>query len=286
MALHTGRFIALLTAVSCLIFTSCGNDHIDDCGKGDVMLSLYSDVVFKSPSPISDVDDFNFRFVGVDGYATSEYYRYGDVSWPFKWYTGVYKLQAESCTEAEADEGYGCLRYEGTGSAFSVIYGKTTTAQVTCLVANVGVNVVFDDSMFETFSEFRLDVETVVPQLTEEGKVDMEAEMEPRRTLTFDSIEMSGYFSIAEQPTLLRYRLYVKEYAAEEFIDSVAGYFTVSANPAVLKGGDLITLRVKYIGEPVVTPGIKFIVSGERTSVNNSVILNDYLNKDEVVEDE
>ena len=286
MTLHTGRFTALFITVLCLVFTSCGKDHIDDCGKGDVVLSLYSDVVFKSPTPISDVDDFNFRFVGVDGYATSEYYRYGDVSWPFKWYFGVYKLQAESCTIAEADEGYGHIRYEGTGSSFSVMDGKTATAQVTCQVANVNVNVVFDDSMFETFSEFRIEVETVLPAFNEEGKMDLDAEVEVRRTLEFDPINMSGYYSIADQPTLLRYRLYIKEYDAEVFMESNVGYFSDSAQPAVLRGGDLITLRVKYIGDPIVTPGIKFIVSGERTSVNNSVILNDYLNKDEVVEDE
>lgn len=288
MTWHIGRFTALLMTVLCLLFTSCGNDHIDDSGKGDVFLSLYSDVVFKSPVPLSDVDDFNFRFIGVDGYATSDYYRYGDVSWPFKWYFGIYRLQAESCTVAEADQGYGCLRYEGIGNSFSVVDGKTATAQVTCQVANVNVNVVFDDSMFESFSEFRLVVDTVLPSLTEEGDMDMDAEMEVRRTLEFDPINMSGYYSVADQLTVLRYALYIKEYGTEEFQESVSGYFsdTSSGQPAELRGGDLITLRVKYTGAPVVTPGIKFIVAGERTSVNNSVTLNDYLNKDEVVEDE
>ena len=271
MTLYASRISALLLTVLCLVFTSCGNDDIDSRGKGDVMLSLYSDIVFKSPSLISETDDFNFRFLGVDGYATSDYYRYGDVSWPFKWYYGVYKLQAESCTVAQADEGYGCLRYEGIGSAFSVINGKTATTQVTCQVANVNVNVLFDDSMFETFSDFRLTVETVLPVMTDEGEFDLEQDMELRRTLDFDSINMSGYYSLADQPTLLRYTLLLKLDGADEFVEYVVGYFTdnESDDPAVLKGGDLITLRVKYIGDPIVTSGIKFIVSGERTSVNN-----------------
>ena len=288
MTLHIGRFTALLMTVSCILFTSCENGHINNSGKGDVFLSLYSDVVLKSATPISDVDDFNFRFVGVDGYATSEYYRYGDVSWPFKWYYGIYRLQAESCTVAEADEGYGCLRYEGTGSSFSVVNGRTATARVTCQVANVGVNVLFDDSMFETFSDFKLVVETVVPVLDENGDIDLDSEMEVKRTLDFDAINMSGFYSLAEQPTLLRYILSLKLDGAEEFIESVTGYFTDpdAESPAVLAGGDLISLRVKYVGMPVVTPGIKFIVSGNRTSVNNSVNLNDYQSKEDVVEDE
>lgn len=287
MTLHTGRLAALLLMVLSFVFTSCDRKQTDSNGKGEVMLSLYSDIVIKSPTPISDVDDFNFRFVGVDGYATSEYYRYGDVTWPFTWYFGVYKLQAESCTLAEADEDYGCLRYEGISGTFSVVNGRTATAQVVCQVANVNVNVSFDDSMFETFADFRLVVETVIPVLTEEGELDLTVDPEVRRTLEFDTIKMSGYYSLADQPTLLRYSLYVKADGAEEFLESNTGYFTAAdAQPAILRGGDLITLRVKYTGAPVVTSGIKFIVSGDRSSVNNSVTLNDYLGKEEVKEDE
>ena len=287
MTLHTGRLAALLLIVLSFVFTSCDRKQTESNGKGEVMLSLYSDIVIKSPTPISDVDDFNFRFVGVDGYATSEYYRYGDVTWPFTWYFGVYKLQAESCTLAESDEDYGCLRYEGISGTFSVVNGRTATAQVVCQVANVNVNVSFDDSMFETFADFRLVVETVIPVLTEEGELDLTVDPEVRRTLEFDTINLSGYYSLADQPTLLRYSLYIKADGAEEFLESNTGYFTAAdAQPAILRGGDLITLRVKYTGAPVATSGIKFIVSGDRSSVNNSVTLNDYLGKEEVKEDE
>ena len=287
MTLHIGRFTALLLTVLSFVFTSCEVNHTESDGKGEVMLSLYSDIVLKS-APISDVDDYNFRFVGVDGYATSEYYRYGDVAWPFKWYFGVYKLQAESCTVHKADEGYGCLRYEGISSSFSVLNGITATASVTCKIANVKVNVSFDDSMFESFADFKLIVDTVLPALTEEGEFDMTSEPEIRRTLEFDTINMTGFYSLADQPTLLHYTLLVKAEGAEEYVESKIGFFTEgnSDQPAVLRGGDLVTLRVKYTGAPVVTPGIKFIVAGDRTSVSNSVNLNDYVNKDGVVEDE
>lgn len=287
MTLHIGRFTALLLTVLSFVFTSCDSNHTESDGKGEVMLSLYSDIVFKS-TPLSDVDDCNFRFVGVDGYATSEYYRYGDVDWPFKWYFGVYKLQAESCTVHKADEGYGCLRYEGISSSFSVLNGKTATASVTCKIANVKVNVSFDDSMFESFADFKLIVDTVLPALTEEGEIDMTCEPEIRRTLEFDTINMTGFYSLAEQPSLLRYTLLVKAEGAEEYVESKTGYFTEadSDQPVVLRGGDLVTLRVKYTGAPVVTPGIKFIVNGERASISNSVNLNDYVNKEGVEEDE
>ena len=67
MTLHTGRLAALLLTVLSLVFTECNNAHSDSYGKGEVVLSLYSDIVLKSSTPLSDVDDYNFRFVGVDG---------------------------------------------------------------------------------------------------------------------------------------------------------------------------------------------------------------------------
>ena len=288
MTVHTGRLIALFLTALSFVITSCDKGHMESDGKGKVMLSLYSDIVFKSATPLSEVDDFNFRFVGVDGYGTSEYYRYGDVSWPFEWYYGIFRLQAESCTESKADEGYGCLRYEGISESFSVMNGKTATASVICQVANVNVNVAFDDSMFETFADFKLVVDTVIPVLTEDGEFDFSQEGMVRRTLEFDSINMSGYYSLADQPTILRYTLFLKAYGAYEFVESRIGYFTddKTSEPAVLRGGDLVTLNVKYTGEPVITPGIKFIVSGNRTSVNNAISLNDYQNKESVREDE
>ena len=165
--------------------------------------------------------------------------------------------------------------------------GNTATAAVTCSVVNVKVNVAFDDSMFEAFADFKLAVETVLPLVTEDGQLDLNQEVENRRTLEFDTINMSGYYSLADQPTLLRYTLYVKTDGAEEYIESKTGYFSDADNqPVALRGGDLVTLRVKYTGEPIVTSGIKFIVSGDRTSVNNSVSLNDYVNMEGVVEDE
>ena len=286
MTLHTGRLAALLLSVLSLMFTSCDNEYNDSMGKGKVMLSLYSDVVFKSAQPLSDVEDFNFRFVGVGDYATSGYYRFGDVSWPFEWYFGLFRLQAESCTVQEADEGYGKLRYEGISSQFEVVNDRLATASVTCRVANVNVIVQFDDSMFESFGGFRLAVDTVIPELTEEGEPDLASGFTVRRTLDFDAINCSGYYSLPEEPALLRYTLYLKNDGAEEYVESKTGFYVEDSVPAFLNGGDMITLRVSYTGTPIITPGIKFIVSGERTSVNNGVSLNDYENIGSVVEDE
>ena len=287
MTLHTGRLAALLVMVLSFMLTSCENDHNVSQGKGKVMLSLHSDIVIKSVEPLSDVSDYNFRFVGVGDYGTSEYYRFGDVSWPFEWYFGVFRLQAESCTVQEADEGYGKWRYEGISQQFEVANDRMATASVLCKVANVNVNVVFDDSMMESFYGMKLAVDTVVPELAEDGTPDPDSGITVCRSLEFDAIDRSGYYSLPAETVLLRYTLYLKTEGAEEYVETKTGYFTEGTGqaPAFLKAGDLVTLRVIYTGTPIITPGIKFVISGERTSVDNSVSLDDYAGTGTVVED-
>lgn len=286
MTLHIGRLFALAFIALPLVFTSCDTAVEKTDGVGKVMLSLHSDIVVRSAVTIAEVDDFNFRFVGVGSYGSSEYYRYGDVQWPMDWYFGVFKLQAESCTTEEAHAGYGKLRYEGISDAFSVTQGNVATASVVCHVANVSVNVLFDDSMYEAFAATKLRVETVEPVLDEDGNIDWNEEPVSTRTLDLDAINQSGFYNLSSDCTLLRYTLFLKTDGAEEFVESKIGYFVGNDGaPALLRGGDVITLRVKYVGAPIVTSGIKFIVSGDRVSVNNNVSL-DHYNKDTVVEDE
>lgn len=288
MTLHTGRLIVLILTALSLMFTSCENDHASDHGMGKVSLSLYSDFVIKSATLLSDIDDFNFRFVGVDHYGTSDYYRYGDVQWPFEWYFGIFRLQAESCTVEEADAGYGQLRYEGISEPFAIINDQVATASVICEVANINVKVQFDDSMFESFADFKLSVSTVIPALTDEGEVDLASGYTLSRTLEFDTINQSGYYCLTDEPTLLQYTLYLKTDESDEFTESRSGFFTEDSlsGPSLINPGDVVTLRVKYTGVPIITSGIKFIISGSRTSVNNGVSIDDYQNQDTVVEDE
>ena len=278
MTLHTGRLTVLLCAVLVFISYSCSdpNSLSSPDGMGKVMASLCSEVVVKSTESPSGgaIDNYNFRFVGVDTYGTSDYYRYGSVSWPMDWYFGIYRIQAESCTRDEAEFHRGKLRYEGIGDAFSVINGQTATASVVCRVANFQVKVNFDDSMYEAFDDFKLTVQSFAGE-------------QLYRTLDFDAIEKSGYYNLHEEPLLLRYMLYVKNDGASVFMESATGYFSATdeSEPSVVVAGDIVTFNVKYAGQPVVSDGIKFIVGGERTKVSTSLQLPEY-NNGIVTEDE
>lgn len=293
MTLHTGRLTAQAFAAFVLIFSSCenriGTDALASEGKGLVYASVRSEITVRnSDAEEVDYSDYNFRFVGVGDYATSDSYRFEDVEWPMKWFFGTYRLQAESCTREEAEEGRGTHRYEGIGSNFSVVNGIAAKASVLCEIANVKVSAVFEDAMFLSFKSFRLDVTTVsVPEYDEDGnEVKPETEI---RTLEYDPINNTGYYNLHDSPLNLKYTLYVKEFDAEEFVECKTGYFVLPGQdgPAVLEAGDAVTFRVRYTGEVKPVPGMVFIVSGEWTQedpIDNSVTIGDY-EEDSVMED-
>ena len=296
MTLHTGRLTTLLCAALIFISLSSCSDKVESSaspeGMGKVTAYLHSDIVVKSPEAISEgVDDYNFRFVGVDSYGSSEYYRFGDVEWPMNWYLGIYRLQAESCTRTEAEAGYGKLRYEGISEVFSVINGQTATASVICGVANFRVNVYFDDSMYEAFDAFQLEVVSEsAPPVADESEEESE-DFVPQlyRRLIFDPIEQSGYYNLQFEPMLLKYKLLVKNEGAEDFVESgVEGYFVDKgeAGPSIVEAGDIITFRVRYDGEVVPSDGVKFIVAGTKTTMGSSLVLPDYNVDNNITEDE
>ena len=65
-----------------------------------------------------------------------------------------YVVEAESCLEPEAesaDNGWGQRRYVGRSSSFAIKPGETTKVGVGCIVANAGVEVVFDETIKHHF---------------------------------------------------------------------------------------------------------------------------------------
>ena len=293
MTLHIGRFKALFTtALALLLFISCveneDNALLSD-GKGYVMLSLKPEIEIKSTPKSTEVDNYNFRFVGVGDYGTSAYYRYGDVTWPMEWYFGIFRLQAESCTLEEAERDYGTIRYEGVSDAFSVVNGQTASTYVVCRIANVRVAVNFDDKMFISFKNFRLEVVSMLAPVYEEdaeGNMNMVSDELPVRSLVFDAVNKVGYYNLSSSDMLLKYSLQVMMDGADEYVEVLTGYFTENEDgPSLLKPGNYITFNVRYTGDVMVTEDIKFIVSGERKSISNEIELEDYY-RDEVTEDE
>lgn len=258
-----------------MALSSCNGVAVEELMKGQVNLSLSSTTEIEVKSnQNSEFDDYSFMFRGVDGYGSSDYYRYGDVVMPMDWYFGIYNLCAESCTKDDAEVGYGKLRYYGESSAFAVINDQLSDVSVICRVANCRVNVKFDDSMYEAFDGFKLVVRTVAAPDEEETSDD--SDPETIRSLEFDPVNQIGYYNLQDLPINMMYALYVKNYGATEYVESISGYFKEDDTNAVINPADAITFNVKYTGDPIVSPDIKFIVNGERTSVENKIVIGDY----------
>ncbi len=300
MTLHTGRFIMLFYAALMLIFVSCEDKNQSQVlpeGMGLVDCTLKSEIVVKSPEVVSvNVDDYNFRFVGVNGYATSEPMRFGDAEWPMPWFFGVYYLNAESCTREEAETLRGKLRYEGTSIyPFEVVNERVAQSEVTCSVANFQVKTNFSDKMYEVFEDYKLTVTSVSAPVEDEESPETEVEgdgviedgeesedegvvQEVYRTLDFTPFDQYGFYNLQDEPIILQYVLYVKLQGAEEFIPKKEGKFSVSEDgeATIVNAGDIITFNVDYTGTVEITDGIKFIVEGKRKTVNDGLTLQDY----------
>lgn len=286
MTLHTGRFCSLMMSAMFFILVSCERTGSFEAQPEEGM----GKIVLKSAETISEIDDYNFRFVGVDGYGTSPYYKFSEVSWPMTWYYGIFRLQAESCTLEEAEDGYGRIRYEGIGDPFTVINGQTASASVVCSIANCRVDVTFNDKMFLSFKDFKLKVDSVlapVYEYDEDGNLVETRGEQLLRTLDFNMLSKVGYYNLHSEPVLLKYTLYTMLDQAEEFIEQASGYLTVDDTDiqAVIKPADFITFNVSYVGEVQVTDGVKFIVGTERQAMPAGITVPDYSGSGTVTED-
>jgi hypothetical protein len=284
--LSRNKLFAFAMILNIMALSSCEGAAAEELLRGEVDLSLSSgtEIEVKSAVVSSEFDHYRFKFSGVDDYGSSDFYTYGDVLMPMEWYYGIYTLYAESCTKEEAEEGYGCIRHEGESSPFSVINDVVSSVSVVCNVANCRVNVKFDDSMYESFAGFKLKVRTVPAPVDDDSADDEEQsaevlvqeEVQTIRELDFDPVNQVGYYNLQDYPINLHYTLYLLNFEAEEYMESISGYFEENGEPAVINPADGVTFNVKYIGEPIISPNIKFIIEGERKPVQNNITLGDY----------
>ena len=70
---------------------------------------------------------------------------------------GGYIVSAENVTANDAEsanDGWGCLRYAGQSETFSIVSGQITHVTVPCRMANAGLNVIFDKSFTDYFTDY------------------------------------------------------------------------------------------------------------------------------------
>lgn len=144
--------LILLSLVSFLACTKIGQD--DGYGMFELDLSVDMQIDEAVRSTALDQADFSDYNVSL--------YREGQMLWKTtydvlmtdKSYNrvpaGNYTIEVESCTEAEAETGYGRMRLVGS-EEFSVVAGRTSSPSVLCEMANARVTLAYDDTFISYF---------------------------------------------------------------------------------------------------------------------------------------
>ncbi len=285
MTFSKSRLLYLFALLATFMLSSCGNkEFVTNSKIGKVDLSIRSEITFKSEGDLSSFSDYLFSYEGVDGYRSSEPCKVGSVSWPMDWYFGIFRLHVQSCTPEDAEKDFGCIRFEGISETFSVINDQIATASVECAISNCMVRVNFDNTMYDSFYDYKLVVESyTAPE--PDPETDERAESVILRSLDFTARNKVGYYNLhATENINLKYQLYIKAAKDSDFIQSISGYFCEDdgETPAVVRSGDAVTLNIRYAGKP--TENIKFVISGEKDFIVNTIGLEDYT-QGSVVED-
>lgn len=155
----------LCMAAYLLLSASCSSEKAEDIimpdteekNTGNLALSLHDKSVTRATTTVisgDEADNFLITlYKGLD--IIRETTKLKDLNKKLSAGYG-YTVKAENCTELtaeEANEGWGMRRCSGMSDPFAIIAGETTKVGVYCSVANAGVEVVFDESVPQYFTD-------------------------------------------------------------------------------------------------------------------------------------
>lgn len=161
----TSTILGLACACSSLFFFSCSSE-VDDLnipeGKGFVKIDLTPEVGFRTKA-VSESD-----YEAVDNYTVQVYKagneknliiddKYKNLDDKYTLSIGNYVLKAFMGEDKAVSSD---VLYFSGESAFKVEEGKEASASVTCKPSSARINVAFDETMDEYFSDYSLKIET------------------------------------------------------------------------------------------------------------------------------
>lgn len=124
---------------------------------GSISLSLSSDVEVEAPTKAGSVDCSNFK-VSVTGKRQTgedylEEYIYSQMKANEVIPYGSYVIAAQSCTEEDAVEGLGCVRYYGKTSEIKIESQTAVPVTVKCKMVNAKATLTLDQSFLDDFAD-------------------------------------------------------------------------------------------------------------------------------------
>lgn len=243
------RKSALYLAVTLLLASACNKVVMEPQRMGAISLLLSSDmeVVVSTKADAVDCSDFlvdiyGETFLGFD-YA-SEQYIYdqmpGEVMIPY----GYYRVKAQSCLPSDAENGFGCVRYEGESDQVEILSKTPTPVTLACKMVNGKVTMTFDESFLEDFTDVTVDIISTRSVNLTSGQANAPAEI---------------YFNVPAEGAQLIYTIYgtvAKGTASEKRLS-----YTNSASPLMLLPAKWAKITIKSNHNGVIGPGIE--VDGE-----------------------
>lgn len=158
--------IILIYSIMMLAAASCTQKMPMPDSYGALALTVSSDVKVEVQTKAESLyDDYNIYITGTrtgnDPYTRTLVY--GEAEWPLTLPYGLYRIEAESCTEQQAqisNDGYGCVRYRGIAQDVQVMTPTTapTPVSVACTMANAKVSISFDEGFLEDFEDVRVEM--------------------------------------------------------------------------------------------------------------------------------
>lgn len=148
---------AMKKLVALLLLTACNEMVMEPGQMGSISLSLSSDVEVEAPTKAGSVDCSNFK-VSVTGKRQTgedylEEYIYSQMKANEVIPYGSYVIVAQSCTEEDAAEGLGCVRYYGKTSEIKIESQTAVPVTVKCKMVNAKATLTLDQSFLDDFAD-------------------------------------------------------------------------------------------------------------------------------------
>ncbi len=155
-------FLYIIVAIA--LATSCSVDVMESTDMGSISLALYSDVEVVADTKADaafDCSDFLIDIYGTTYYDGRNYaskqYVYGSMPDTVRIPFGYYRVSAQNCTEVQAEEGFGEVRYFGESRQVDVLSYSLVPVTVACKMANGKASMTFDGSFLEDFDDITVD---------------------------------------------------------------------------------------------------------------------------------
>ncbi len=252
---------AFLYIIAIALATSCSIDLMDSSEMGSISLSLYSDVevVADTKADAYDCSEFLVDIYGTTYFDSQDYaspqYVYGDMPASIEIPFGYYHVSAQNCTAADAESGYGKVRFFGESQEVEVLSYSPVSVTVSCKMTNGKTTMTFDESFTQDFKNISVAFTVGDRTVTlAEGQNDLSEEV---------------YFNVPEEGSDLVFRITGTVASGTDQEREVS--YTNAESPVVLTPGKWAKFNIKSNHNGSILPGID--VNDEMDSDNRTELI-------------